>query len=78
MRLLDRISGIERFSSEANFILIRVADARQAFDRLLSRKILVKNTSAAHPMLLNTLRLTIGVPAENDALINALQDSTKP
>ena len=75
---LDRISGIERFSSEANFILIRVADARQAFDRLLSRKILVKNTSAAHPMLLNTLRLTIGVPAENDALINALQDSTKP
>jgi histidinol-phosphate aminotransferase len=75
---LDRIAGIERFPSEANFILIRVADARQSFDRLLSRKILVKNTSAAHPLLSNTLRLTIGAPAENDALIHALQDAPNP
>ena len=72
---LDRIRGIERFASEANFILIRLADARQSFDHLLSRKILVKDTSAAHPLLMNTLRLTIGAPAENDALINALQDA---
>lgn len=70
---LDRIRGVERFPSEANFILIRVPDAREAFERLLSRRILVKNTSTAHPLLTNTLRLTIGMPAENDALIAALQ-----
>jgi histidinol-phosphate aminotransferase len=75
---LDRIRGIERFPSEANFILIRMADARQSFDHLLSRKILVKNTSASHPLLANTLRLTIGSPIENDALINALQDASNP
>ena len=75
---LDRIRGIERFVSEANFILIRVSDARQSFDHLLSRKILVKNTSTAHPLLKNTLRLTIGAPTENDALINALQDVPNP
>ena len=72
---LDRIHGIARFPSDANFILIRVADAVQTFERLLSRKILVKNTSASHALLANTLRLTVGTPAENDTLIAALQDS---
>jgi histidinol-phosphate aminotransferase len=70
---LDRIDGVVRFSSEANFILIRVPDAGQTFERLLSRKILVKNTSKSHLLLTNTLRLTVGTPAENDALIAALQ-----
>ena len=72
---MDRIGHIERFPSDANFILIRVADAGQAFEHLLSRKILVKNTSASHPLMKNTLRLTIGTPTENDALISALQNS---
>jgi histidinol-phosphate aminotransferase len=40
---------------------------------LLSRKILVKNPSASHPLLANTLRLTVGTPAENDAMIAALK-----
>ena len=75
---LDGIERIRRFPSEANFILIRVPDATQTFERLLSRKILVKNTSAAHPLLANTLRLTVGTPAENDALISALQNSIEP
>ena len=73
---LDRIERIQRFPSDANFILIRVPDAGQTFERLVSRKILVKNTSASHPLLANTLRLTVGTPAENDALIAALQHST--
>ena len=75
---IDRIGYIERFSSDANFILIRVADAGQTFAHLHSRKILVKDTSASHVLMKNTLRLTIGTPTENDALISALQDSPKP
>jgi len=74
---LDRIAGIQRFPSEANFILVRVTDAGQTFEHLLSRKILVKNMSASHPLMVNTLRLTVGTPAENDALIAALQDSIR-
>ncbi len=69
-------SGIEVFPSEANFLLIRVADSQLAFQRLLSRKILVKNPSQSHTLLSNTLRLTIGTPAENDAMILALQETS--
>ncbi|MBL0122240.1 MAG: histidinol-phosphate transaminase [Betaproteobacteria bacterium] len=72
---IDRIESIQRFPSDSNFILIRVPNATQTFERLLSRKILVKNTSLSHSLLTNTLRLTVGTPAENDALIAALQNS---
>ncbi len=75
---LDTITGaanLERFPSEANFILIRVSDADKTFKALLSRKILVKNTGKSHPLMANTLRLTVGTPAENDALIAALHES---
>ena len=34
--------------------------------------ILVKNVAAWHPLLANCLRITIGTPAENDALLEAL------
>jgi histidinol-phosphate aminotransferase len=67
-------TAIETFPSEANFILVRVTDAERTFAALLSRKILVKNTAKAHPLLRNTLRLTVGAPSENAALIAALKD----
>ena len=74
--LLRTFPGVEVFRSEANFILIRVPDSEKTFNALLSRKILVKHTNAAHPLLRNTLRLTIGTPPENAALINALRETT--
>ena len=75
---LDRIAQIQRFPSEANFILIRVPNASYTFERLVSRKILVKHTGPSHPLLTNTLRVTVGKPAENDAFIAAIQDSIRP
>jgi histidinol-phosphate aminotransferase len=72
---LSAIPGISVFPSQANFLLIRVADANRVFSALLSRKILVKNPSQSHPLLTNTLRLTIGTPTENDAMISALQET---
>ena len=74
-KALDKISGLKRFPSEANFILVRVPDADKTFKALLSRKILIKNTSRTHALMANTLRLTVGTPAENDALIAALRES---
>jgi histidinol-phosphate aminotransferase len=75
---LAQMPGVTPFPSEANFILIRVADASQTFERLVSRRILVKNTSSSHPLMHNTLRLTIGTAQENDALIAALGAALKP
>jgi histidinol-phosphate aminotransferase len=72
---LSAIPGISVFPSQANFLLIRVADAGRVFSALLSRKILVKNPSQSHALLANTLRLTIGTPTENDAMISALQET---
>ena len=71
---LDQMKGVTRFDSEANFILVRVPDADKTFKALLSRKILVKNSSKSHELMHNTLRLTIGAPAENDALLAALTE----
>ena len=71
----DKIKGVKRFPSEANFILVRLPDADKTFKALLSRKILVKNTGKSHPLMANTLRLTVGTPAENGALLAALDES---
>lgn len=73
--LLRAIPGVTVFPSQANFILIRVPDSAKTFSALLSRKILVKHTDASHPMLRNTLRATIGTPAENAAFVAALRDA---
>jgi histidinol-phosphate aminotransferase len=73
---LSTMPGISVFASQANFLLIRVADANRVFSALLSRKILVKNPSQSHTLLSNTLRLTIGTPTENDAMISALQETS--
>ncbi len=75
---LAAMPRVQHFPSDANFVLIRVPDAANVFKQLLSRRILVKNTSTAHPLLANTLRLTVGTPAENDQLIAALQDLLAP
>jgi histidinol-phosphate aminotransferase len=37
--------------------------------------VLVKHIAGLHPLLTNCLRLTVGSPAENDAMIRALKAS---
>ncbi len=82
VKMMAAIDGIfanhkdaKRFESEANFILIRLPSTHQAttvFNHLRAQKILVKNTSASHPLLANTLRITIGSPDENQAFLHEL------
>jgi len=73
--VLATFPGVTVFPSEANFVLVRVPNSEKTFNALLSRKILVKHTYQSHPLLRNTLRLTIGTPAENAALVTALRDA---
>ena len=71
-RLFARFPGTQRFPSEANFVLLRMPNAPIVFAELKARKILVKNTSQSHVLLHDTLRITIGLPAENAAFLTAL------
>lgn len=57
--------------SAGNFLLLRFADARRAFERLLAHDILVRDFST-QPGLENCLRISIGTPAQNEAVIAAL------
>jgi len=74
-RALAAFPGAQPFPSEANMILVRVADAAQTFDKLKAQGILVKNVSKIHPLLNNCLRLTVGTESENNQLLLALKDA---
>lgn len=69
---LASMHGVEVFPTETNFVMIRVSDADRSFADLLDAGVLVKNLNGWHPLLRGCLRITIGTPAENDALIAAL------
>ncbi len=72
---LTRIATLHAYPSDANFILVRVPEgqANPLFTGLRERRILIKNLHGAHPLLHDCLRLTVGLPEENAALIAALQ-----
>jgi histidinol-phosphate aminotransferase len=81
-RLLERlraVPGVTAFDSAANFVLFRLGGGTAAADRvfaaLKSRGILIKNRAHAHPLLAGCLRVTVGLPAENDAFVAALTSS---
>ena len=61
------------FPSDANFILVRVDNADSLYDYLLKEGIIVRNRTRV-PGCEGCLRLTVGLPAENEALLNALEN----
>jgi histidinol-phosphate aminotransferase len=72
---LAAMPGAMPFPSDANMILVRVPDSKRAFEGLKARGVLVKHIAGLHPLLANCLRLTVGTPAENDLMIDALRHS---
>ena len=72
---LANMAGVRAYPSDANMILLRVADAQKTFDGMKSRQVLVKNVSNMHPLLANCLRLTVGTAGENVQMLAALQAS---
>jgi histidinol-phosphate aminotransferase len=71
---LARLPGVTPFPSHANFVLARFADSGAVFDALKARGILVRNLSAMHPLMANTLRISIGTAEQMDALTVALKE----
>ena len=61
------------YPSDANFLLVKMTDARKIYEYLLTRGIVVRDRS--NVMLCDDcLRITIGTEAENTALVDALGD----
>jgi histidinol-phosphate aminotransferase len=71
---LARLPGTTVFSTQTNFVLVRVADANAVFDGLKARRILIKNLHGWHPLLANCLRITVGTPEENALLLAACNE----
>jgi len=68
------IPGLNSVPSEANFFLVKTAvRPGRLFEELLNRDILARDVSH-YPMLGDYLRLSVGKPEENDAVISALRD----
>jgi histidinol-phosphate aminotransferase len=70
---LMQLPGVTVFASETNFVVARVPDAPRSFEALRDAAILVKNLDGWHPLLANCLRITVGTPAENDALLEVFR-----
>ncbi|MDX8391723.1 MAG: histidinol-phosphate transaminase [Mariprofundaceae bacterium] len=68
------MENVEVFPSQANFLLLRVADADAVFSGLVNAGILIKNLHKKGTLLENCLRITIGLPEENDRLLNAFKE----
>lgn len=57
--------------SQANFLLVRFDDPQRAFDALLAAGIVVRDVRA-QPGLGDALRISLGTPAQNSRVIDAL------
>jgi len=69
---LKNISLVKKiYPSETNFILIKVTDADSIYNTLTSQNIIIRNRNK---VVRNCLRLTVGLPSENAALLTALQN----
>lgn len=71
---LAALAGVVTYRTHTNFVLARVPDAPRWYAALRAAGILVKNLHGEHPLLEHCLRITVGAPAENDALIAALRN----
>jgi histidinol-phosphate aminotransferase len=71
---LKQLPGVTVVPSQANFLLVRVAQAARVAEALKARRVLVKQVAAMHASLADCLRITVGTPEENDMLMKNLTE----
>ena len=71
MRLVALPAVRRIYPSHGNFLLARFADATDAHARLLAAGVVVRDMRAL-PQLGDALRISVGTPAQNDAVVAAL------
>jgi histidinol-phosphate aminotransferase len=77
LNALNAIAGLRAYSSDANFILFRVAHASEIFEGLKRRGVLIKNLNGGHALLADCLRVTVGTRQENERFLAALNESMR-
>lgn len=78
-RSLSAVPGLRVHPSHANFLLVELAEAapRRVFDALFACSVLVRDVSA-YPRLGRCLRVSVGSPEENAALLAAFRRVMAP
>lgn len=72
---LLKIASIKKvYPSDANFILIETTNADKIYSDLVNKKIIIRNRNS---LVRNCIRITVGSPAENEKLVNALIEISK-
>lgn len=59
------------YPSDANFLLIEVIDANKIYEALVKQKIITRNRNN---IINNCIRISIGIPKENEKLLDALKN----
>ena len=71
--LLEPVPIVEKiYPSDANFLLVRMQDAKQTYRQLVERQIIVRDRSSVK-LCENCLRMTVGTSEENIRLAEALK-----
>ncbi|WP_330444489.1 histidinol-phosphate transaminase [Flavobacterium sp. C4GT6] len=71
---LSQIPIVRRvYPSQANFLLVEVSNANSVYQNLIQQGIIIRNRNKE---VKNCIRVSIGTPQENKALLNALQNIT--
>jgi histidinol-phosphate aminotransferase len=78
--LTDMLSGLKMvqhiYPSDANFILVKVPHPRDVYNYLVSKQIIIRDRSKVS-MCEGCLRITVGTPDENKAMVAALKEMEK-
>ena len=74
---LNQIDGVQKiYQSDANFLLVKINNATNIYNKLVEQSIIVRNRSSV-TLCENCLRITVGKPAENEKLLNAIKEITR-
>ena len=75
---LQALPMVEKvFPSDANFLFVKMHNASQVFRHLISRQIIVRDQSKVR-LCEGGVRITVGTPAENQLLLDALAAVSEP
>jgi histidinol-phosphate aminotransferase len=74
VEVFESMPTVEKvYPSDANFILVKIAEARKIYEFLLTKGIVVRDRSSVQ-LCEDCLRITIGTEKENTDLVDAMQD----
>lgn len=76
IKALESLSMIRKiYPTDANFLLVKVNDANALYIYLVEQGVIVRNRTNIS-LCMGCLRITVGTPQENEALIDSLKKST--